>query len=121
MKRNYVPRRGDVIRLDFNPQAGHEQAGRRPALVLSPDEYNRKVGLVVVCPITSQAKDYPWEVLIADDPNVHGVVLADQIKNLDWRQRRAEFICSADSDLLDEVIEKAFALLSPDDDEPASL
>ena len=112
MKKNYVPRRGDVIRLDFNPQTGHEQAGRRPALVLSPDEYNRKVGLVVVCPITSQGKDYPWEVVIPRDPHVRGIVLADQVKNLDWRQRRAEFICAADSTLLDDVIEKAFALLA---------
>ena len=117
MKKNYVPRRGDVIRLDFNPQTGHEQSGRRPALVLSPDEYNRRVGLVVVCPITGQRKDYPWEVEIPDNPHVYGVVLADQVKNLDWRGRRAEFLCTPEGDLLEEVIEKAFALLSPDEDE----
>ena len=116
-KKAYVPRRGDVIRLDFNPQTGHEQSGRRPALVLSPDEYNRKVGLVVVCPITGQRKGYPWEVEIPDNPQVHGVVLADQVKNLDWRDRRAEFICTPKGDLLEDVIEKAFALLSPDEDE----
>jgi mRNA interferase MazF len=113
----YVPRRGDVIRLDFHPQTGHEQSGRRPALVLSPTEYNRKVGLVVVCPITSQKKDYPWEVEIPSDPLVHGVVLADQIKNLDWRQRNAQFICTPSADLLDEVIQKGFALLSTEEDE----
>jgi len=118
VKRNYVPRRGDVIRLDFNPQKGHEQAGRRPALVLSPNEYNRKVGLVVVCPITSQKKDYPWEVEISKNPKVYGVVLADQVKNLDWHGRNAEFLCIAEKELVEEVIEKAFALLSPDDDEP---
>ena len=117
MKKAYVPKRGDVIRLDFNPQTGHEQSGRRPALVLSPDEYNRKVGLVVACPITSQKKDYPWEVEISSNPLVYGVVLADQMKNLDWQQRHAEFICTPEGNLLDEVIEKAFALLSPDEDE----
>ncbi|MBI1832018.1 MAG: type II toxin-antitoxin system PemK/MazF family toxin [Planctomycetes bacterium] len=117
MKKNYTPRRGDVIRLDFDPQTGHEQAGRRPALVLSPDEYNRKVGLVVVCPITSQRKDYPWEVEIPTNSMVYGVVLADQLKNLDWRDRRAEFVCTPGGDLLQEVIEKAFALLSPDEDD----
>ena len=116
-KRTYVPKRGDVIRLDFDPQKGHEQAGRRPALVLSPYEYNRTVGLVVVCPITGHKKGYPWEVEISENPHVYGVVLADQVKNLDWRQRHAEFLCTPEGDLLNDVIEKAFALLSPDDDE----
>jgi mRNA interferase MazF len=116
VKKSYVPRRGDVIRLDFNPQTGHEQGGRRPALVLSPDEYNRTVGLVVVCPITGQQKGYPWEVEIPKSTYVYGVVLADQIKNLDWRGRRAEFVCASGSDLVDEVIEKSFALLSPEED-----
>jgi mRNA interferase MazF len=115
--KTYVPRRGDVIRLDFHPQTGHEQSGRRPALVLSPDDYNRKVGLVVVCPITSQKKDYPWEVEIPANPLVFGVVLADQVKNLDWKQRRAEYLCTPEADLLTEVIDKAFALLNPEDDE----
>lgn len=119
MRKNYVPKRGDVIRLDFNPQTGREQAGRRPALVLAPDEHNRKVGLVVVCPITSQKKDYPFEVEIPSNPLVHGVVLADQVKNLDWRDRHAEFLCTLGGDLLEEVIEKAFALLSPDDTDDA--
>jgi mRNA interferase MazF len=116
-RKPYVPRRGDIIRLDFNPQTGHEQSGRRPALVLSPDEYNRKVGLVVVCPITGQKKDYPWEVEIADNPHVYGVVLADQVKNLDWKDRHAEFLCTPGGDLLEEVIEKSFALLGSDEDE----
>jgi mRNA interferase MazF len=117
VRKTYVPQRGDVIRLDFQPQTGHEQSGRRPALVLSPTEYNRKVGLVVVCPITGQKKDYPWEVEIPSNPDVYGVVLADQIKNLDWKQRHAEYICTAGADLLDDVIEKGFALLSTQDDE----
>lgn len=110
----YVPRRSDVIWLDFHPQTGHEQAGRRPALVLSPADYNRTVGLVVVCPITLQSKGYPWEVAIAANEYVSGVVLADQIKSLDWRDRQAEFICAVDDAVVEDVIEKAFALLSPD-------
>lgn len=116
-KSRYVPRRGDVIRLDFNPQTGHEQAGRRPALVLSPIDYNRTLGLAIVCPITNQKKSYPWEVLISDNPMVSGVILADQLKSLDWRQRKAEFICTLDEDVLDEVVEKSIALLRPEEDE----
>jgi mRNA interferase MazF len=116
-KSRYVPRRGDVIRLDFNPQKGHEQAGRRPALVLSPVEYNRTVGLAVVCPITNQQKGYPWEVAIPDNPFVSGAVLADQLKSLDWKQRKAEFVCAAEEGLVEDVVEKAFALLSPEDED----
>ena len=115
-KSRYVPRRGDVIRLDFNPQKGHEQAGRRPAIVLSPTEYNRAVGLAVVCPITNEIKGYPWEVDIPDNPFVSGTVLADQMKNLDWRERKAEFICTPGEELLKDVVEKAIALLSPEDE-----
>jgi mRNA interferase MazF len=113
-KSKYVPRRGDVIRLDFNPQKGHEQAGRRPALVVSPTEYNRTVGLAVVCPLTNEKKGYPWEVEIPDNPFVSGVVLADQVKSLDWRQRKAEFVCTPDGGLLEQVVEKTIALLSPE-------
>lgn len=113
----YVPRRGDIVRLDFHPQKGHEQAGRRPAIVLSPTAYNRAVGLAVVCPITNARKGYPWEVVIPDNPMVSGVVLADQAKSLDWRQRKAEFICTPDEALLDEVVGKTIALLDPDDDD----
>lgn len=116
-KSRYVPRRGDVIRIDFNPQKGHEQAGRRPALVLSPTEYNRTVGLAVVCPLTNQRKGYPWEVEVPDNPFVSGAVLADQMKSLDWRQRRAEFVCTPERGLLDEVVEKAIALLRPEEGE----
>jgi mRNA interferase MazF len=115
-RNKYIPRRGDVVWLDFNPQTGHEQAGRRPALVLSPAEYNRTVGLAVVCPITNQQKGYPWEVAIPDNPSVSGTVLADQLKSLDWRKRRAEFVCAADDELLEEVIEKAFALVGSDEE-----
>jgi mRNA interferase MazF len=115
-KKKYVPRRGDIIRIDFNPQKGHEQAGRRPAVVLSPDDYNRVVGLVIVCPITNAKKGYPWEVEIPDNPFVSGVILADQIKNLDWRERRAEFVCTPDERLLQETVGKATALLNPEEE-----
>ena len=92
MPRRYVPRRGDIVWLSFTPQAGHEQAGRRTALVLSPSAYNRKVGLALFCPITSRVKGYPFEVTVPTGLAVAGVVLADQVKNLDWRARRAEFV-----------------------------
>jgi mRNA interferase MazF len=115
-KHQYVPRRGDVIRLNFDPQKGHEQAGRRPALVLSPTDYNRTVGLAVVCPITNEKKGYPWEADIPDNDFVSGVVLSDQVKSLDWRERRAEFICTPSEELLEDVVEKACALVSPEDD-----
>jgi mRNA interferase MazF len=116
-KRRYVPRRGDIVRLDFDPQRGHEQAGRRPALVLSPSDYNRTVGLAVVCPITSERKGYPWEVELREEIYVSGVVLSDQLKSLDWRERNAEFLCTADASLLAEVVGKATALLNPEDEE----
>lgn len=90
MARRYVPRRGDLVWLSFDPQAGHEQAGRRPALVLSPSAYNRKVGLALFCPVTAHVKGYPFEVAVPAGLAVHGVVLADQVKSLDWRVRRAE-------------------------------
>jgi mRNA interferase MazF len=85
-----VPDRGDLVWLDFTPQVGHEQAGRRPALVLSPASYNGLVGLALVCPITSQAKGYPFEVEIPKGSKATGVILADQVKSLDWRARKAE-------------------------------
>jgi mRNA interferase MazF len=116
-KKKYVPRRGDAIRLDFEPQKGHEHAGRRPAIVLSPTDYNRTVGLAVVCPITRASKGYPWEVAIPDNDRVAGVVLADQVKSLDWRERHAEFVCTLDREFLEEVVEKAFALLSPEEED----
>jgi mRNA interferase MazF len=83
----YVPDAGDIVWLDFNPQAGHEQAGRRPALVLSPVSYNDKTSLMVCCPMTTQIKDYPFEVVITGD--TPSVVLSDQVKSLDWRRHRA--------------------------------
>jgi mRNA interferase MazF len=114
-KTRYCPRQGDVVRLDFDPQKGHEQAGRRPALVLSPTEYNRTVGLAIVCPVTNKKKGYPWEVEIPANRLVSGVVLSDQLKSLDWQQRRTEFICTAAKELMEDVFQKAIALLSPED------
>ena len=87
-----VPDRGDVVWLDFTPQAGHEQAGRRPGVVLSPAAYNAKVGLALVCPITTHAKGYPFEVPIPGERVVAGVILADQVKSVDWRARRAKIV-----------------------------
>lgn len=109
----YVPQRGDAIWLDFDPQAGHEQAGRRPALVLSPGSYNGVVGLALVCPITNRRKGYPFEVGIPDDLAVTGAVLADQVRSLDWKVRRAEFIAKAPESVVREALAKARPLLDP--------
>ena len=111
MDRRYVPARGDAVWITFNPQAGHEQAGRRPALVLSPSSYNRKVGLGILCPITSQVKGYPFEVTIPPGSKLSGVVLADQVKSLDWRFRKAEFICKLPRETTSEVLDKLETLL----------
>lgn len=89
----YVPDRGDVVWIDFDPQARHEQAGRRPALILSPARYNRRIRLVVLCPITSKVKGYPWEVPIPLGLPVNGVILSDQVKSMDWTVRNTQFIC----------------------------
>lgn len=94
MAATYVPARGDVVWLTFDPQAGHEQAGRRPAVVVSPREYNGKVGLALFCPVTSKRKNYPYEVQIPQVLKIiSGVILSDQLKSLDWRARKAEHIC----------------------------
>lgn len=108
----YVPERGDAIWLTFNPQAGHEQAGRHPALVLSPAAYNGKVGLALLCPITNQVKGYPFEVALPGDLAVGGVVLADQLKSLDWRARQAEYITRLPDEVVAEVLAKVSTLLS---------
>lgn len=107
----YVPERGDIVWLQFNPQAGHEQRGRRPALVLSPESYNKKVSLMICCPITSKVKGYPYEVKLPDDLDVSGVVLSDQVKSLDWKARKAEFIAKIPDTLLKEVLAKLNTLL----------
>ena len=105
----YVPKRGDLVWLSFDPQAGHEQAGRRPAFVLSPEAYNRKTSLFLACPVTSRVKGYPFEVALPAGLPVSGVILADQIKSLDWKERKARFAARA----TDEVIEDVVALLFP--------
>lgn len=107
----YVPQRGDVVWITLNPQAGHEQAGRRPAIVLSPGAYNGKTGLAILCPITSQVKGYPFEVHIPRELPVSGVILADQVKSLDWRVRQAEWMCSLPPDVTTEALAKLGVLL----------
>lgn len=108
----YTPERGDVVWLHFNPQAGHEQAGRRPAVVLSPSSYNGRVGLAIVCPVTNQAKGYPFEVQIPNGLEVSGVALSDQVKSLDWRVRKAAFICKLPDETIAEVMQKLATLIS---------
>jgi mRNA interferase MazF len=108
---SYVPERGDVVWLNFDLQAGHGQAGKRPAFVLSPSAYNRKVGLALLCPITSKIKGYPFEVNIPDGLKVTGTVLSDQIKSLDWKVRNATFICKLPEEVTEQVLIKALALL----------
>lgn len=110
----WTPKRGDAVWIDLNPQAGREQAGRRPALVVSSRAYNGKVGLALLCPITGRTKGYPFEVTIPDGLKVTGVVLADQLKSLDWRVRRAAFIATLPADTVEEVLEKVSLLLTRD-------
>lgn len=108
----YIPERGDIVWITLNPQAGHEQAGRRPAVVLSPRAYNGKAGLAILCPVTSQIKGYPFEVLIPPDLPISGVILADQAKSLDWRTRDTEPICALPYEIITEVLQKLNALLT---------
>jgi mRNA interferase MazF len=108
----YVPQRGEVVWITLNPQAGHEQAGRRPAVVLSPGDYNGKVGLAILCPVTNQIKGYPFEVRLPAELPVTGAILADQVKSLDWRVRNAELICALPARVMSEVLQKIATLLS---------
>jgi mRNA interferase MazF len=109
MVRRYIPEAGDIVWLHFDPQAGHEQAGHRPALVLSPSRYNGKTSLMLCCPITTQVKGYPFEVLIAGDRS--SAVLADQVKSLDWVVRKASFKGKISANELAEVRAKIYALI----------
>jgi mRNA interferase MazF len=111
-KSGYVPKRGDAVWITLDPRMGHEQAGRRPALVLSPSIYNGRVGLALLCPITGQPKGYPFEVALPDGLDVSGVVLADQVKSLDWRVRKASLICPLPFDVAESVIAKINALMT---------
>ena len=107
----YCPKRGDVIWISFNPKEGHEQAGLRPALVLSPHSYNRKVGLAILCPITNEVKGYPFEVIIPDGLKATGVILSDQVKSLDWRVRKASLLCTLPESTVRDVLGKLGTLL----------
>lgn len=106
----YLPERGDLVWLNFTPQAGHEQRGKRPALVLSPAAYNRKTGLAICCPITNQIKGYPFEVALTAK-KIRGVILADQVKNLDWRERKIKKIETADEATIKQTVEHLELLL----------
>jgi mRNA interferase MazF len=111
VKRAYVPDAGDLIWLTFDPQAGREQRGRRPALVLSPRVYNERAELAIACPITSREKGYPFEVPLLENSPVTGVVLSDHLKSLDWKERRAEFAGKIAPSTLAEVRERLRPLL----------
>lgn len=114
MAASEVPDRGDLVWLHFDPRAGHEQAGRRPALVLSPKSYNRRVGLAVFCPITSRAKGYPFEVALPPSYGLEGVVLSDQVKSLDWKARKVRRVGAAPPRVVEETTAKLLALIDPD-------
>ncbi|HET9180130.1 MAG TPA: endoribonuclease MazF [Terriglobia bacterium] len=109
--RGYVPDAGDLIWLTFDPQAGREQAGRRPALVLSPQLYNERSGLALVCPVTSRVKGYPFEVALPENMRIGGVILADHLKSVDWKERRAEVVGRVPQEVLDEVLSRLSPLL----------
>jgi mRNA interferase MazF len=108
---DYTPRRGDVVWINLNPQAGHEQAGRRPAVVLSPEKYNRKTGLALFCPVTSRVKGYPFEIPLPDKLPVKGVILSDEVKSLDWRVRSIGLICTLPEATMLAIFQKLEALL----------
>jgi mRNA interferase MazF len=110
--KTYVPQRGDGVWVTLDPHSGHEQAGRRPAVVLTPAAYNLRTGLAVLCPITSRIKGYPFEVLIPQGLPVAGAILADQVKSVDWQARRVEWICSLPPETVSEVLQKLGTLLS---------
>ncbi len=107
----YIPDRGDVVWINLNPQAGHEQGGIRPVVVISPSSYNGKVGLMICCPITTQSKGYPFEVTIANNPHVSGVVLADQVKSLDWKTRGVKKKGNVSEGELKETLSKLKAII----------
>ena len=113
MATRYVPDSGDIVWLAFDPQAGHEQAGHRPALVLSPAAYNAKTGLMVCCPMSTKIKGYPFEVVLPAGLAVTGAILSDQVKSLDWRARNATFICTLPAATVAAVLQKLNTLVAP--------
>jgi mRNA interferase MazF len=110
MVKKYVPDRGDLVWLDFNPQLGHEQRGRRPALTLSFREYNEKIGLGIFCPITGKIKGYPFEVEVIGE-KINGCVLSDQVKSLNWTEKNVEFIEKIDKKKLEDVINTLLVII----------
>lgn len=114
-RKSYIPDRGDFVWITLNPTAGHEQTGRRPALVVSPKSYNRKTGLCVICPATRKRKGYAFEVESSSDDETSSVILSDHLRNVDWRARRIELIDRVSDSVLSEVVARIEALLvSPD-------
>ena len=111
VKSSYVPSRGDIVWVDFNPQRGHEQAGRRPALTLSPKAYNARAGLALMCPITSKIKEYPFEVSVKQN-KIQGAVLTDQVQSLDWKARNTRFVEKISPLLLENVQQKLLSLIT---------
>ena len=111
MVKKYTPNRGDIVTINFNPQSGREQAGKRPALIISPKSYNAKTGLALACPITSKVKNYPFETKLPKQIKTKGVVLSDHVKNLDWQTRRVKFIEKLPNSQTEEVIYKLSILL----------
>jgi mRNA interferase MazF len=116
-ERVWVPDRGDIVWLHFDPRAGHEQAGRRPAFVVSPRAYNRKVGLALFCPITSRVKGYAFEVVLPAGAKAQGAILSDQLKSLDWKARKARRLEHASDDVIDQVTSRILALVDPQPNE----
>lgn len=112
MSSNYIPDRGDIVWFDFTPQAGREQAGKRPAIVISPKSYNSKVGLAIFLPITSKQKGYPFEVKLPNDLPISGVVLSDQIKSLDWKIMKIKYICTVPEKYYLEAVKKFLVLIT---------
>ena len=108
--RNYIPEKGDLVWINFTPQSGHEQSGKRPAIIISPKNYNQKTSLCIACPITSKIKGYPFEVIV-NGKNISGVVLVDQIKSLDWKARGVSFIERIENASYKELEEKLQLLL----------
>jgi mRNA interferase MazF len=106
-----IPERGDLVYLDFNPQSGHEQTGRRPGIVLSPKSFNLATGFVIVCPITNREKGYPFEVILPVGFQIEGVILADQVKSLDWHSRNIDIKDRAPQIIIDEILDKIHTFL----------
>jgi len=108
---SYIPDRGDIVWINFTPQAGHEQRGKRPVLVISPKIYNEKTSLCICFPVTSKVKGYPFEVALPDTLSIAGVILSDQIKNLDFRAREVTFECKVPASVIESVQKNIFALV----------